>query len=69
MKCASIIHVLVVVTKHCIYKQFDQFRNKPIKKKKNLAAFLEGTWCTLPLMATYSSCLEMHSYVVKYTRR
>lgn len=33
MKCASIIHVPVVVTQHCIYKQYDQFRNKPKKKK------------------------------------
>lgn len=49
IKCASTVHVLVVVTKHLIPKQYDQFRNKP---KKNLAASLEGTWCTLPLMAT-----------------
>lgn len=70
MKCASIIHFLVVVTKHSVYEQYDQFRNKPIYilKKKIFAAFLKGTWCTLPLMATYTPCLEMHSYVVKCTR-
>lgn len=55
MKCASMVHFLVVVTKHWIYitlRIMTEFRNEPIIKikKRNLAASLEGTLSTLPLL-------------------